>query len=252
MELYLIAIACVLSLMVSLSVRAGYLAGRRSRLSAGRRGETRVSEELDLSGGQDRLDDIVIGITMKRSAQIDHLVRGVRALVVVETKNWRGSVEGGLDDRLWKLTRPNGEVAMLRNPVSQAARQARIVRDAAGSDAPPILSVVVMAGRVVHASGKFPEGVLSIRDLQSHLPKMLNGGDGDPDAVQKSWDYLVEDAFSNGAQTRAERYVAWLEDRFGEKPWHGWLIVSFALAGLLWTMSLCLKAIQMRGDGTMF
>ncbi len=251
MEIYLVALACLISLAMAASVRAGYLKGRRGRLSGGRAGELRTAEYLDLAGGEDRLDDIVVGTTLYHSAQIDHLVRGPRSLIVVETKNWRGTLSGSPTDACWRLEKPSGEVISMRNPLTQADRQARIVLENVGSIPIDVQRIVVMSGRTTPATGQFPDGVCRAQDLRYRLPDLMKQGQANPDMVLKAWEILVEDAFSDEAPSRSERYMAWIEQRFGAKPWQGWLIVALALSTLTWTMSLSLKALQMKADGLM-
>lgn len=248
MEICLIALACLLALAVAASIRAGYLAGRRSRIDAGRQGEERVGELLDLAGGHDRLDGVVFEASSRKAAQVDHLVRGACCLIVVETKNWNGLLDGTAEDEHWTLRRRSGDIVSMRNPLRQAARQAGIVREAAKPDTPTVRHLVVMAGRARHAQGSFPNGVVTSRELRTVLPAMLAEG-GDPVALEHAWSRLVEQAFSPEADRRANRYVARLEERFGDKPWRSWLIVALALAALTWTMALCLTALGLRGDG---
>ena len=250
MEFYLIAISCLLALVMAGSIRAGYLAGQRARLKAGNLGEHRVSQLLDTASGQDRLDGIVVGSRFGRSAQIDHLVRGPRGFVVVETKNWTGVLEGGPQDKEWTLTRSNGVQSHRRNPLLQAARQARIVSEKLGNQAPEIKHIVVMAGRV-SPKKSFPDGVIYSRELSSVLPVILSEQTSDSQLVEQAWNVLVEHAYEPDADKRARRYIARLEERFGAKPWRSWLVVAFALASLAWTMALCITALQMKSNGTM-
>ena len=249
MEILLVTLACLFAIGISLSRRSAHMLDAAGRAAAGRQGESRVGEILDMSGGQDRLDGIVIASARKR-AQIDHLVRGEGLLVVVETKNWNGTLEGASDQDFWSLRRPDGRVSRMRNPLSQAERQARILASSTGGLV-PIARLVVMAGRIKPAAASFPEGVVLLRELPATLPAMLAGGQGDPEAVSRAWTGLVDEAFSDDATWKAARYMEFVQSRFGEKPWHSWLVVAFSLAALSWTMALCLKALQMQADGSM-
>jgi hypothetical protein len=244
MEILLVAAATLIALGLAWLTRAAALSARASRTAAGRLGEARVSAALDENGAWDRLDDVVIGKGLRLSAQIDHLIRAARCLVVVESKNWSGLVTGGPDDEEWTLTRRNGRTTRHRNPIIQAARQARKVILASGDDALPVHALVVMAGRAHHASGRFPEGVTLLRDLPSVLTPLLKGDGNEEARVTAAWGKIVEDAFSPDASRRAARYVGWLEQRFGEKAWHIWLVVSFALAAVAWNMSLYMHYLQ--------
>jgi hypothetical protein len=244
MEILLVAAATLIALGLAWLTRAAALAARASRNAAGRLGEARVSAVLDEHGAWDRLDDVVLGKGLRASAQIDHLVRAPRCLVVVESKNWSGLVTGGPGDAEWTLTRRNGRTTRHRNPLLQAAAQARKVVVASGEAALPVHPLVVMAGRAHHASGRFPDGVLLLREVPTRLPPLLDAEGLEEARVSAAWGRLVEDAFSPDASRRAARYVGWLEQRFGEKTWHVWLVVAFALAATAWSMSLYLHYLK--------
>lgn len=245
MEILFVTIACLLALGLALSVRNASLRAREARLEAGRAGERSVGEVIDMAGGHDRLDDVVLGGSRGRAAQVDQLVRGRSRLVVVEVKNWSGEISGAADDPKWTLVRASGSRTTFRNPLLQARRQAGIVAEACGEDPPEVASLVVMAGRARHAAGAFPEGVVATRDLRRVLPRLL-GTAGEPDPrIEPAWAALVEQAFAPDAAARASRYVGRLEERFGEKPWRSWIVVAFALAAVAWTMGLCIEALRL-------
>jgi hypothetical protein len=251
MEIFLITLACLIAVAVSYARRAAHLSKMRERTAAAGKAESWVGEMLDTAGGQDRLDSIVVVNPSRKRAQIDHLVRGERVLVVVETKNWNGILSGGVDDEHWLLRRPTGEVARMRNPLSQAGRQARIVSGRVGEGV-PVRSLVVMAGRTRPYEAEFPQGIVELRKLQEVLPLILAQGDGDVQAVSDAWTSLVDEAFSKDASRRSERYMQFLDSRFGLHPWHSWLVVALSLAAVAWTMALCLKALQMKAEGRMY
>ena len=55
--------------------------------------------------------------------QIDHVVPGLDQLFVLETKTWRGRIEGRAGDRQWTLRRPRSrEVLTVYNPLFQYTR----------------------------------------------------------------------------------------------------------------------------------
>ena len=251
MEFLLVAVSCLVALALAWSLRTAAFSVRRGRLSAGRVGEDRVGPFLDEAGALDRLDGVIVGRVPRDCAEIDHLVRGRGVLVVVETKNWSGSVSGAADDRTWFLSGPGGEAAERRNPLHQAERQARLAARSAGLPRRCVRHVVAMAGRASAAGGAFPEGVVAARDLPRLLPGMMSGDEEDAAEVDTAWRRLVESAYAPGAERRTRRYSEWLEARFGAKPWRSWIVVSFALAALAFTMSMCMLAISMQGEGLM-
>jgi hypothetical protein len=98
------------------------------RVAAGRKGERQVSARLaKLPDDTVVLNDLTVWAG-PRSAQIDHLVLSPRGLFVVESKRWRGRVEGDERDATWRQVRPDGRRVRLHNPVRQSLRHAEILR----------------------------------------------------------------------------------------------------------------------------
>jgi hypothetical protein len=223
----------------ALFLAGGYLSfgeatrSRAMRLMAGRRGEDRVSAIL--SAAADRIDSILVESKPGRVAQIDHVVRGQSSLVVVETKNWNGEISGGVNDREWHQRRPDGSLAVLRNPVMQAKRQARILREATGAQCGWL---VVMAGRSRAPDGmEFPAGVVFPENLAEALYPMISaeGTQTQPvEAVAGAWERLLAQASVPGAAKAIQRQGDAIEARYGKREWMGWIAMAIAAGALGW------------------
>ncbi len=140
-------------------------------LEAGAQGEAQSARQLAeaLDNTHYLFNDILIRHGL-RAAQIDHLVVCPRGVFVVETKNWRGRIEGHGADNFWaQVKRPGEEPIRLKSPVTQVQRQAAVVaqvfRDA--KRAPPtIVPVVAFASPKTELRVESPEvPVVHARDL---------------------------------------------------------------------------------------
>ncbi len=113
----------------------------------GRKGETAVASLL-AANGLEALHDVILpdetGLT-----QIDHLVLGADAVIVLETKNYAGRITG--DPRAmewWQLLRDGSVCTPFQNPLRQNFRHREAVRrliEQAGLEV-PVRSYVVSAG----------------------------------------------------------------------------------------------------------
>lgn len=95
------------------------------RVHAGLKGEAEVTRLLDakLDATHYLLNDCTIKVG-RTSAQIDHLVVAPNGIFLLETKNWRGHIEGDTTAAQWSQVRAPGEVpAPVHNPVTQVHRQ---------------------------------------------------------------------------------------------------------------------------------
>ncbi len=96
---------------------------------AGLRGEASVARTLSerLDASHYLFNDLRVRAGRTR-AQIDHLVVGPRGLFVIETKNWRGRVEGRAGADRWTQNRGDGRPPVsVANPIRQVRRQADIL-----------------------------------------------------------------------------------------------------------------------------
>ncbi len=118
------------------------------RVQAGLRGETQVTRALaeKLDNTHYVLNDITVRMG-RQSAQIDHLVVSPRGLCVIETKNWRGHLEGGEQDDRWTQTRkPGDHPVRVSNPLRQVRRHIEFLSGAlrrGGLDWPDLYGILV-------------------------------------------------------------------------------------------------------------
>lgn len=205
-------------------------------------GEEKVGLLLEEAGAWDRIESFVIGRSRKRSAEIDHAVCGATKIVVVEVKNWAGTLIAAHDEAHWILIKSNGAKVSMRNPVWQAARQASILAEMAGRGV-EVTSLVVMAGRTKASQGFFPSGVIRSGELPRVMRDLIREDPGfslrDQVRLREGWTKIVEEAFAPDSERRRDRYTEWLESRFGERPWRMWLVTSLAFATLVCVMGAC-------------
>ena len=203
--------------------------GRRERmrlLVAGRRGEDRVLNRLLQMGFRDIASGFVVTGRNGKRAEIDLVVLHGEAAVVVETKNWSGVVHGSASDNEWHVVKADGSIVIHGNPIFQVSRQCRMLYEATCQ---PAVGVVMMAGRGVHVSGTFPDGVVAnwdaLRDgiFTAVSPRKMEGMPG-------SWERVVALATAPGAQDEALRYGQFVEALIGRKPWLSWLAIAAVTA----------------------
>ncbi|MCX7817924.1 MAG: NERD domain-containing protein [Kiritimatiellae bacterium] len=97
-------------------------------LRIGRGGEHRVADRLaELDDRHAVFNDLSIRSGLRR-AQVDHLVVGPHGVVVIETKNWGGTLSGRATDTTWRQDRPGRPSRRLDNPLRQNRQQVTVVR----------------------------------------------------------------------------------------------------------------------------
>lgn len=111
-------------------------------LKHGRSGEQRVDCALSKAGYS-----IITDLTVKHGSgthQIDHVVCGRDRLFVIETKTWRGTVEGTAGDQNWTIRRPRNRNALtVYNPLFQNQTHAEVI---GAITRVPVTPLVVSAG----------------------------------------------------------------------------------------------------------
>lgn len=122
---------------------------REARIvQAGLKGEAEVTRKLAQALPNDHyiFNDLFIRASRK-TAQIDHVVVTPKGLFAIETKNWRGHIEGDAEDERWTQTKAEAEAPIkVFNPIKQTKRHVTVLRQAlekAGIDWPDIFSMVV-------------------------------------------------------------------------------------------------------------
>lgn len=115
----------------------------------GNSGEKRVHVAL-AKAGYNVLTDLTVKIG-NGTHQIDHVVCGQDRLFVLETKTWRGLIEGRPNDKNWKLIRPRSRSAITAyNPIFQNETHAKVISSLCRI---PITPLVVSAGFLRVSSG---------------------------------------------------------------------------------------------------
>lgn len=111
-------------------------------LKHGVSGEQRVDRALSKAGYS-----ILTDLTVRQGAgthQIDHVVCGQDQLFVIETKTWRGAVEGRAGDQNWTIRRPRSRNTLtVYNPLFQNQTHAEVV---GAITRVPVTPLVVSAG----------------------------------------------------------------------------------------------------------
>jgi Nuclease-related domain len=111
----------------------------------GRKGESAVAlalSELGVPTLHDVLLPDALGVT-----QVDHLVRGPDAILVIETKTYGGHITGSADSAEWAQHLNAGETRHeFQNPVHQNRRHCRAVEAAVAGLEVPIAGLIVSAG----------------------------------------------------------------------------------------------------------
>jgi hypothetical protein len=118
-----VCIACALGALWLTRARK-IIAG--SAVDHGTRGEQRVSDVLTRAGYA-----VLTDLTLRHGGgthQIDHIVRGLDRLWVIETKTWQGTAVGRPGGRRWTLYRPDGRPPVTAyNPLLQNRRHAEVI-----------------------------------------------------------------------------------------------------------------------------
>ncbi len=99
-------------------------------VQAGLRGEVEVTRQLaeQLDNSHYIFNDLRIKLGRK-SAQIDHLIICPRGIFAIETKNWRGHIEGSEEEERWIQTKdPDTPPIKVFNPIKQTQRHVEILR----------------------------------------------------------------------------------------------------------------------------
>lgn len=139
----------------------------------------------------------------KGLTQIDHLVLTRSAIVVLETKNYSGSLydNGRGQGGGWIQRFPGGKQNRLHNPLDQNYGHIKSV----GTIVPgvPVTGFVVLAGSARFPNG-VPDGVLMLRDLKRKLKEMGRGEGPNPASLQEAWSKLQQQDQRDSASHREQ------------------------------------------------
>lgn len=117
--LWCIAILC--------SIICKYTSNQYKKLNTGIQGEEKSQNVLSkLPSSYKILSNIPISFDNRR-AEIDNLIISSKGIVIVESKNYGGSIKGNKDDKEWTQTKTsqkgNVYTNTIKNPVKQVGRQ---------------------------------------------------------------------------------------------------------------------------------
>jgi hypothetical protein len=167
----------------------------------GRKGEGAVEREVAALGFPALHDAILVdlfGLT-----QIDHVVRGPDAIVVIETKTYGGHITGTRHSNEWTQHLLGGQVRHpFQNPMHQNHRHRQAVEAAVAGYDVPIVGYVVSAG-----SATFAEELMGLVVPINRLCEMFRDNPPrphDPQMLDRAWLRLVEAAAA--AEPRREEH----------------------------------------------
>lgn len=135
-----------------------------------------------------------------RIAQIDHLVCTEQGIVILETKDWAGTLIDQGSGRPWVL-RQGTRTFTRHNPKDQNRWHRAVVSHATRSV--PLYTWVVLAG-----SGRFrgsiPDDVFTLREALARLQEMGLEPDRFPLNVRQAWDSIAHDCLRDRASRRLQ------------------------------------------------
>jgi hypothetical protein len=122
----------------------------------GDKGEAAVARELALLGAP-ALHDVILADS-RGLTQIDHLVLGPDAIIVIETKTYSGCISGSLHSNEWtQQLGQDGTRTVFQNPVRQNHRHCSAVLEIVGD-----LDVVVRGYVVSAGSARFGDALVGV------------------------------------------------------------------------------------------
>jgi len=167
----------------------------------GRSGEQRLARTLVQAGYT-----VLTDITLRQGAgthQIDHVVCGQDRLFVIETKTWRGAVEGRAGDQNWTIRRPRSRNALtVYNPLFQNQTHAEVV---GAITRVPVTPLVVSAGFLT-VPPDLAEQVLPLPGLPAFL-----GPPGTPTGrIARAFEELTRRKAAWSQKALAARHTRWM------------------------------------------
>lgn len=145
-------------------------------------GEQSVSLTIKAMGLPIQNDVTIPG--RKGLTQIDHLVLTRSGIVVLETKNYSGSLYDQGRRQGWIQRFPGGKQNRLHNPLDQNYGHIKSVESLVPGV--PVSGFVVLAGSARFPQGA-PDGVVTIRELKQILKGLHLGTEPVPQRIQDAW-----------------------------------------------------------------
>ncbi len=199
----------------------------------GKLGEMRVANWLARFIAGEALHDVILPDHHGGLTQIDHLVKTGTALLVIETKNYRGQIFGRTFDAQW-TQRLGRRSHAFQNPLRQNHGHIEAVK--ALVPGVPIVGRVVFTDAAAFPQG-VPAGVSTLCSLAEDLRAAL--GPESPPAVRGTdldlaWAKLKAQADQSPEARHAHRQS--LTDRYGPGPvkWRPYLALIVAALWLGW------------------
>jgi restriction system protein len=152
--------------------------------------------------------DVILPTARGGLTQIDHLALTPKGLLVVETKHYRGTILGTLEDRQWVQQR-DGRRRLFQNPCRQNYAHLKAVA-ALGLDV-PILELVVFTDSAQFPNG-LPDGVSQLARLEADLAPWRRGRMSA--RLRRAWASVQQAARQDAKARRAHRR--------GLRVRHGW------------------------------
>ncbi len=164
----------------------------------GNSGELRVARTLAKAGYT-----LLTDLTVQHGGgthQIDHVVRGQDRLFVIETKTWRGEIDGRAGGQTWTLHRPRRRGAItVYNPLFQNQTHADVINAMTGV---PVTPLVVSAGFLA-VPRELAERVLGLPGLSAR-----RGPPGAPTGhIERA---LARRKAAWGQKVLAARHICWM------------------------------------------
>lgn len=141
----------------------------RSRRCKGWLGERRVCWVLrrQFCGTACRSFSNLLLPTKDGSTQIDHVLVSPQGVFVIETKNMRGVISGGRQEKSW-TQEIGGRAHSFQNPLHQNYKHTKVLHELLGIPEPQIFSLVVFVGSCSFGT-PMPDNVVDLDGLISFI-----------------------------------------------------------------------------------
>jgi restriction system protein len=176
----------------------------------GQKGETAVARQLAFLGAA-TLHDVILADS-RGLTQVDHLVLGPDAILVLETKTYSGFITGGLHSREWTQHLGQGSTrTSFQNPIRQNHRHRSAASEIIGNADVPVRGYVVSAGKA-----RFCDELVGVVVELTNLPSILMPDyrrQADQAALREAWDCLR--AAAQAGEARRAEHLADIRAKHG-------------------------------------
>ena len=140
------------------------------------------------------------------TTQIDHIVISATGILVIETKNWSGTVHGSPNLPYWTQVYASGKKYSVYNPLKQNLLHCQTV-SLAVEERVPVFSVVVMVGSADLPSSLGAD-VIGLDALQRKLDRVFSSLSSDISVGQMASEIMLVHASEKDTASHAERVAA--------------------------------------------